>query len=41
MKDLRRGQALGLLAVAGFSLTLPMTRIAVTELSPLFVGLGR
>lgn len=41
MKDLRRGQALGLLAVAGFSLTLPMTRIAVAELPPLFVGLGR
>ncbi len=41
MKDLRRGQALGLLAVAGFSLTLPMTRIAVAELPPIFVGLGR
>lgn len=41
MKDLRRGQTLGLLAVAAFSLTLPMTRMAVAELPPLFVGLGR
>lgn len=41
MKDLRRGQVLGLLAVACFSLTLPMTRIAVAELPPLVVGLGR
>jgi len=32
---------LGLLAVCGFSLTLPMTRIAVAELDPVFVGLGR
>ena len=27
--------------MAGFSLTLPMTRIAVAELPPVFVGLGR
>lgn len=32
---------LGTLGVAGFSLTLPATRLAVTELDPTFVGLGR
>lgn len=31
----------GLLGVIGFSLTLPATRIAVSELDPTFVGLGR
>ncbi len=31
----------GLLGVVGFSLTLPATRLAVTELDPTFVGLGR
>lgn len=31
----------GLLGVIGFSLTLPATRIAVAELDPTFVGLGR
>ena len=31
----------GLLGIAGFSLTLPATRVAVTELNPVFVGLGR
>ena len=31
----------GLLGVLGFSLTLPATRWAVTELDPTFVGLGR
>jgi drug/metabolite transporter (DMT)-like permease len=36
-----RGLKLGLLGVCGFSLTLPMTRIAVAELDPVFVGLGR
>ncbi len=37
------GLAWGLLGVAGFSLTVPLTRIAVGEgaLSPLFVGSGR
>jgi len=33
--------ALGMLGVAGFSLTLPATRIAVVDLDPTFVGLGR
>lgn len=32
---------LGLLGVCGFSLTLPMTRIAVAQLDPMFAGLGR
>jgi drug/metabolite transporter (DMT)-like permease len=36
-----RGLRLGLLGVLGFSLTLPMTRRAVLELDPVFVGLGR
>lgn len=39
----RAGWAWGLLGVAAFSLTVPLTRIAVGEgaLSPLFVGAGR
>jgi drug/metabolite transporter (DMT)-like permease len=37
----RRGLRMGLLGMFGFSLTLPMTRIAVAELDPVFVGLGR
>lgn len=32
---------LGLLAIAAFALTLPMSRIAVRSLDPWFVGLGR
>nr|WP_276510036.1 DMT family transporter [Niveibacterium umoris] len=32
---------LGFLGVASFSLTFPMTRLAVAELDPVFVGLGR
>jgi len=36
-----RGLLLGLFAVAGFSLTLPMTRVAVAEIDPVIVGLGR
>ena len=35
------GYAYGLLGVLVFSLTLPMTRVAVMEMSPLLVGLGR
>lgn len=31
----------GTLGVVGFSLTLPFTRLAVAELDPVFVGLGR
>ncbi len=37
----RLGFIMGLLAVASFSLTLPATRIAVRELDPTTVGLGR
>jgi len=35
------GYGYGLVGVLVFSLTLPMTRVAVAELSPLLVGLGR
>jgi drug/metabolite transporter (DMT)-like permease len=37
----RGGMLLGLIGVAIFSLTLPATRLAVAELPPLFVALGR
>lgn len=36
-----RGFAWGLLGVAVFGMTLPFTRLAVAELDPLFVALGR
>lgn len=36
-----RGMWLGAIGVAMFSLTLPFTRIAVAELNPVFVALGR
>jgi drug/metabolite transporter (DMT)-like permease len=36
-----RGMLLGLIGVAIFSLTLPFTRLAVRELDPLFLTLGR
>ncbi len=39
--DETRGMLLGLVGVAMFSLTLPFTRMAVDELDPLFVALGR
>jgi drug/metabolite transporter (DMT)-like permease len=35
------GLLLGLVGVTAFSLTLPMTRLAVGELSPLFIACGR
>jgi hypothetical protein len=31
----------GMLGVMGFSLTLPMTRMAIVDLSPTFVGVGK
>lgn len=31
----------GMIGILGFSLTLPATRLAVTELDPIFVGFGR
>ena len=37
----RRGLLLGLIGVTIFGLTLPATRLAVAELDPVFVGLGR
>ena len=37
----RAGLALGLLGVLAFSLTLPMTRVAVAELDPWLVAFGR
>ncbi|MFP3759017.1 EamA/RhaT family transporter, partial [Cupriavidus sp. SIMBA_020] len=36
-----QGMLLGLVGVMIFSLTLPMTRIVVTEFHPLLNGLGR
>lgn len=35
------GLAYGFMGVLGFSLTLPATRAAVTDLNPTFIGLGR
>lgn len=40
-RDEARGMLLGLVGVAMFSLTLPFTRMAVAELDPLFIALGR
>ena len=41
LSDETRGMLLGLAGVAIFSLTLPFTRMAVAELPPVFVALGR
>ncbi|CAN7310710.1 DMT family transporter [Massilia sp. LjRoot122] len=41
VRDENRGMLLGLLGVAMFSLTIPFTRMAVAELDPVFVALGR
>lgn len=41
MKTELSGYVSGFLGVLGFSLTLPATRIAVSQLDPVFVGLGR
>jgi hypothetical protein len=35
------GLGFGLLGVLAFSFTLPLTRVAVSQLDPLFVGAGR
>ncbi|WP_103668132.1 DMT family transporter [Pseudanabaena sp. BC1403] len=40
-KDATMGLVYGLLGVIIFSITLPATRIALTEFDPVFVGLGR
>jgi len=39
--DATRGYVLGFIGVAIFSLTLPLTHIAVKELDPIFVSVGR
>jgi drug/metabolite transporter (DMT)-like permease len=39
--DHSRGMLLGLIGVATFSLTLPMTRLAVVDLDPVWIGLAR
>ena len=41
LSDETAGMLLGLVGVAMFSLTLPFTRMAVAELDPAFVALGR
>jgi drug/metabolite transporter (DMT)-like permease len=41
LSDDTRGMLLGLAGVAIFSLTLPFTRMAVADLSPVFVAMGR
>ena len=41
MSDSRRGYILGFIGVVIFGLTLPFTRIAVKELDPVFVSIGR
>jgi drug/metabolite transporter (DMT)-like permease len=41
MNSITRGYLLGFLGVAVFSLTLPITRLAVHELNPLFISIGR
>lgn len=41
MRDESKGMLLGLLAVIGFGFTLPVTRMAIAELDPIFIGLGR
>ena len=40
-QDLRRGLFFGFLGVLAFSFTVPLTRVAVVDLDPAFVGLGR
>lgn len=41
VSDATLGTLLGLIGVIAFSLTLPMTRVALRELDPWFIGLGR
>ncbi len=41
MNDELKGMLLGIVGVTIFSVTLPATRIAVTDLDPVIVGLGR
>ena len=41
MRNETRGLLLGAIGVAAFSLTLPMTRLAVVDLDPVWIGLAR
>jgi len=41
MKDETKGMFLGLLGVIGFGLTLPATKLVISYLDPIFIGLGR
>ena len=41
MKNENKGMLLGMLAIAAFGLTLPATKIALSHLDPVFIGLGR
>jgi drug/metabolite transporter (DMT)-like permease len=41
MRNEKLAFLLGLIAVCGFSVGLPMARVAVTEFDPLYVGMGR
>lgn len=41
MNSISRGYLLGFIGVAVFSLTLPLTKVAVLEFDPLFISMGR
>ncbi|NOX99177.1 MAG: EamA family transporter, partial [Verrucomicrobia bacterium] len=41
MDNRNKGIVYGLIAVAGFGLTLPMTSLLVAHVGPIFAGLGR
>ena len=41
MKDETKGMFLGLLGVIAFGLTLPATKLVISYLDPIFIGLGR
>jgi len=41
MKNENKGMLFGMLAITAFGLTLPATKIALSHLDPVFIGLGR
>lgn len=41
MKDETKGMLLGLIGVSAFGFTLPATRLVISHLDPVFIGLGR
>ena len=41
LTDANKGYLLGIIAVIGFGLTLPVTRFLIAYLDPIFIGLGR